>query len=179
MPAKDLLSMVNKAMSAVQTVVGKEVIEDPSLVYRGALKKLDSLRGKLEHTIKSRHKTSKEQLGLLDNACEMLDLPAPTSISADEDLEEQTEQEERDDDDLAPIQQRPGVDTPQVVRDAWDLIMHQDELRKSIRFQLLPLLLRVHDNVQSGKVAASATEDGWCAQAKDACWHATHACINM
>lgn len=171
--AKHLLGMVTKAMSAVRTVVGKETIEDPSLVYRGATKKLDALREKLENTIKSRHNMpTKEEFRLLDAACETLCLPAPMPISADEDLEEQNEQEERDEErdagDLAPVQERPGVDTPQVIRDAWDLIMHQDELRKSIRFQLLPLLLRVHDNVQSGKDAASATTNGWCAQVNSA-----------
>ncbi len=174
MAAKDLLSIVNKAMSAVRTVVGKEAIEEKGFVFRGAMKALGDLRGKLQHTINSRHNTlSKEQLGLLDRACDMLALPTPTpisadtSISADEDLEEQEERDD-DDDDLAPDQERPGPDTPEVVHEAWDLIMGQDELRKSIRFQLLPLLCRVHDNVQSGKDAASATEDRWYARANDA-----------
>jgi hypothetical protein len=64
-------------------------------------------------------------------------------------------------DDIAVCEQIPPDDiSPQVVKDAFRRIMSNPSLRASIRFDLVPFLKRIYDNVREAQRIASETSNG-------------------
>ena len=77
--------------------------------------------------------------------------------------EEEVEEEEEETEEAAAAAERPqelpAADAPAVVRQAFDLIK-SSPMRRDIRFDLAPFLLRVHDNVLAAQAKAGTKNDG-------------------
>ncbi|KAJ1627299.1 hypothetical protein T492DRAFT_1120957 [Pavlovales sp. CCMP2436] len=94
---------------------------------------------------------------------------ARTADDEDEDGEEEDEDGEEDveevDEDVEEVdadveEERRLLAAPILVSDAFAIVMGMAEVRASLRFELVPLLRRVHDNVLAGKAAAMLAPNG-------------------
>lgn len=86
--------------------------------------------------------------------------PVPDPCDDESDDDDEPDDEPPPTGEEAPAAERaqlaPSDDAPQVVKDAFRLIMSSANMRRNIRFDLTPFLLRVHRNVETARAKAAS-----------------------